>query len=173
MRPAGLPSWPLLCPRGWTCPSPSPWSPATARRWSPAPLSCARAPTSRRPFVPVRQGGAQWGQTPYPAVDLPCILVSDMRQVMAPLADRYYGHPSGLLSVIGITGTKGKSSTAYYPEVYPGRVYGPSRAGRRAASSPPSTPTTARSSSSPISPPRSPWSCSGTLPTRWGRGSGI
>lgn len=42
-------------------------------------------------------------QTPYPAVDLPCILVSDMRQVMAPLADRYYGHPSGLLSVIGIT----------------------------------------------------------------------
>ena len=51
---------------------------------------------------------------PYPQVDLPCILVSDMRLAIAPLADLYYDHPSGKLKVIGITGTKGKSSTAYY-----------------------------------------------------------
>ncbi len=51
---------------------------------------------------------------PYPQVDLPCILVSDMREAIAPLADLYYNHPSGELKVIGITGTKGKSSTAYY-----------------------------------------------------------
>ena len=51
---------------------------------------------------------------PYPQVDLPCIRVTDMRETIAPLADLYYGHPSGDLKVIGITGTKGKSSTAYY-----------------------------------------------------------
>ena len=53
-------------------------------------------------------------QIPYPQVDLPCIRVSDMRRAIAPLADLFYGHPSGELSVIGITGTKGKSSTTYY-----------------------------------------------------------
>lgn len=53
-------------------------------------------------------------ETPYPSVDLPCLRVSDMRRTIAPLADRFFDHPSGKLKVIGLTGTKGKSSTAYY-----------------------------------------------------------
>ena len=45
---------------------------------------------------------------------LPALLVSDVRKAMALLADAFYGHPSGKLDVVGITGTKGKSSTTYY-----------------------------------------------------------
>ena len=50
----------------------------------------------------------------YPAVPLPCIRVTDIRQAMGLLADRAYGHPSGALRITGITGTKGKTTTAYY-----------------------------------------------------------
>ena len=53
-------------------------------------------------------------ETPYPQAGLPGILVKDMRRTIAPLADLFYDHPSGHLKVIGLTGTKGKSSTAYY-----------------------------------------------------------
>ena len=53
-------------------------------------------------------------ETLFPTVDLPCIQVTDMRRTIAPLADLYYGHPSGKLKVIALTGTKGKSTAAYY-----------------------------------------------------------
>ena len=54
------------------------------------------------------------GERAYPACPLPCILLKDLRRAMALLADFYYGHPSGRLKVCGFTGTKGKSSSAYY-----------------------------------------------------------
>ncbi len=50
----------------------------------------------------------------YPEVDLPCIRVNDIRRTLAPLAVLYYNDPARRLNVIAITGTKGKSSTAYY-----------------------------------------------------------
>ena len=46
-------------------------------------------------------------EIPYPESGLPCIQVSDMRRTIAPLADLFYGHPSGRLPVIGITDTGG------------------------------------------------------------------
>ena len=47
-------------------------------------------------------------------VSAPCIRVTDVRAAMGLLADAAWGHPSGGLSVIGITGTKGKTTTAYF-----------------------------------------------------------
>lgn len=41
------------------------------------------------------------------------VVVPDARLALALLADRFYGHPSGILRVIGITGTNGKTTTAY------------------------------------------------------------
>jgi UDP-N-acetylmuramoyl-L-alanyl-D-glutamate--2,6-diaminopimelate ligase len=41
------------------------------------------------------------------------VTVADARLALAVLADRFYGHPSGDLRVVGITGTNGKTTTAY------------------------------------------------------------
>ncbi len=44
---------------------------------------------------------------------VPWVLVRDAREAMAALADEFYGHPSRSMSVVGITGTNGKTTTAY------------------------------------------------------------
>ncbi len=44
---------------------------------------------------------------------LPALVVADPRAVLGVVADRVYGEPTKQLSVIGITGTAGKTSTVY------------------------------------------------------------
>lgn len=46
--------------------------------------------------------------------DFPRIIVSDIRRTMALLGNYYYGETWKALKLIGITGTKGKSTTTYY-----------------------------------------------------------
>jgi UDP-N-acetylmuramoyl-L-alanyl-D-glutamate--2,6-diaminopimelate ligase len=50
------------------------------------------------------------------ATGLPVCVVPDPRAVLGLVADRVYGEPSRQLTVIGITGTNGKTTTAYLVE---------------------------------------------------------
>jgi UDP-N-acetylmuramoyl-L-alanyl-D-glutamate--2,6-diaminopimelate ligase len=47
------------------------------------------------------------------AAGVPQLIVEDSRAALALLANTYYGHPSGLLKLVGITGTKGKTTTSF------------------------------------------------------------
>lgn len=44
---------------------------------------------------------------------LPQVVVKDCRFAMAALADRFYGQPSKRMTMIGVTGTNGKTTTTY------------------------------------------------------------
>jgi UDP-N-acetylmuramoyl-L-alanyl-D-glutamate--2,6-diaminopimelate ligase len=50
------------------------------------------------------------------AVAVPQILVPSARRALARLAGAYYGHPSRRLTLVGITGTNGKTTTSYLVE---------------------------------------------------------
>ncbi|WP_245158979.1 UDP-N-acetylmuramoyl-L-alanyl-D-glutamate--2,6-diaminopimelate ligase [Blastococcus sp. TF02A-35] len=50
------------------------------------------------------------------ATGLPVCVVDDPRAVLGAVADRVYGAPSARLTVLGITGTNGKTTTSYLVE---------------------------------------------------------
>ena len=53
---------------------------------------------------------------PLPGRPVGRILVPDSRWALPRLADAYFGHPSRALTVVGITGTNGKTTTSYLVE---------------------------------------------------------
>jgi UDP-N-acetylmuramoyl-L-alanyl-D-glutamate--2,6-diaminopimelate ligase len=46
-------------------------------------------------------------------LEVPQVVVSDSRAAMAPLAARFFGDPTAQLRVVGVTGTNGKTTTAF------------------------------------------------------------
>jgi UDP-N-acetylmuramoyl-L-alanyl-D-glutamate--2,6-diaminopimelate ligase len=56
------------------------------------------------------------GADPLPGSATARILVPSSREALARLADAYYGHPSQRLTVVGITGTNGKTTTSLLVE---------------------------------------------------------
>jgi len=50
---------------------------------------------------------------PLADVDAPQVVVPDVRAAMGPLAAAFWGHPSSELSVVGVTGTAGKTTVTH------------------------------------------------------------
>ena len=50
----------------------------------------------------------------FDGIEAPCVLVSDVRRAMGVLADMLYDHPSGRIQTCAFTGTKGKTTCAFY-----------------------------------------------------------
>lgn len=48
------------------------------------------------------------------SLPIPYLKVANSRQALGQLADKFYQHPSGRKRVIGITGTNGKTTTAFF-----------------------------------------------------------
>lgn len=48
-----------------------------------------------------------------PREGLPCIVVDDARVALAQLAANFYGNPADALTIVGVTGTNGKTTTTY------------------------------------------------------------
>ena len=48
-----------------------------------------------------------------PVEDIPYVLVSSDRYALAMIGTNYYGHPAETMTVIGVTGTNGKTSTTW------------------------------------------------------------
>ncbi len=47
-------------------------------------------------------------------LDVPQVVVSSVRRALGPLADALFGHPSRHLTVVGVTGTNGKTTTCAF-----------------------------------------------------------
>ena len=60
-----------------------------------------------------RPGRRRWWSSGSCELDVPQVVVADARAAMAPLAARFWGDPTAELRVVGVTGTNGKTTTAF------------------------------------------------------------
>lgn len=66
-------------------------------------------------LLKAQQAGAvcYMAQEVQPDCSLPALLVSDVRKAQSLAAQWFYDHPSDAFTLVGITGTKGKTTTTY------------------------------------------------------------
>ena len=63
----------------------------------------------------VRLGaGAYIAEKKYDSVNVPCVITNDIRRAMAVLSKAFYGEAYKALKLVGLTGTKGKTTTTYF-----------------------------------------------------------
>ncbi len=62
----------------------------------------------------INKGAVAYVSTQKYDADVPCIIVSDIRKALYSTANFFYKNAWDKLNLIGITGTKGKSTTAYF-----------------------------------------------------------
>ena len=89
-----------------------------SRKVAPGSLFCALPGLERdgAAFVPealARGAVAVLAQAPPAGTQAPWVEVGEARQAIGPLAQAFYGDPSGELVVVGITGTNGKTTTSF------------------------------------------------------------
>ena len=46
-------------------------------------------------------------------IEVPQVVVGSVRSAMGPMASAFFGHPSGAMTLIGVTGTNGKTTTTF------------------------------------------------------------
>ena len=87
------------------------------RKVTPGTLLCCKGRFKADYLTDIDQAGlaAYMAETEYSAVTrAPGLIVNDARKAMSLLSAEFYGRPQDELTVIGITGTKGKTTTAYF-----------------------------------------------------------
>lgn len=62
----------------------------------------------------IKNGALAYISTKKYDIDFPCIIVNDITRAMSLVSMLYFDYPSTNLNVIGITGTKGKTTTSFY-----------------------------------------------------------
>ncbi len=77
---------------------------------------CKGAAFRREYLIAAAEAGAvaYVSETDYQAEGLPALIVNDIRKAMTVIAKAFYAVPEDEMNIIGVTGTKGKTTTCFY-----------------------------------------------------------